>query len=163
MRLQPNPHSDADQIAAACGVSSGSVSTQAVYDVLEACVGRGSAATDRACGFPGTVRDENRDNHHHLVCRGVRHGRRRRLRRRPRSLPRTFRQSRLRDRRSRGRVLGSLRRLPKNSAETDSRVGHGLAESRLMCPEPPRRPSNAAHAFGSKAAPAPLRPGDIAG
>jgi len=53
------PHSDADSVAALVRQQLGSVSTQAVYDVLKACVERRIAATHRAGGFTRTVRDEN--------------------------------------------------------------------------------------------------------
>ncbi|MFG3620736.1 Fur family transcriptional regulator [Nocardia sp. NPDC047654] len=63
------PHSDADTVAAAVRDALGSVSTQAVYDVLHACVRAGILRRIEPAG--SSVRYETRigDNHHHLVCR----------------------------------------------------------------------------------------------
>ncbi|MEU1998735.1 Fur family transcriptional regulator [Nocardia gamkensis] len=63
------PHSDADTVAATVRDALGSVSTQAVYDVLHACVRAGILRRIEPAG--STARYETRigDNHHHLVCR----------------------------------------------------------------------------------------------
>jgi Fur family ferric uptake transcriptional regulator len=63
------PHSDADTVAVAVRDALGSVSTQAVYDVLHACVRAGILRRIEPAG--SSVRYETRigDNHHHLVCR----------------------------------------------------------------------------------------------
>lgn len=47
----------------------GSVSTQAVYDVLKACVGAGLLRRIEPAGSPARYETRIGDNHHHLVCR----------------------------------------------------------------------------------------------
>ena len=47
----------------------GEVSTQAVYDVLEALVGAGLARRVETAGTPARYEARVGDNHHHLVCR----------------------------------------------------------------------------------------------
>lgn len=64
-----NPHSDADQVAAAVRSELGSVSTQAVYDVLKACVGAGLLRRFEPAGSSARYEARTGDNHHHLVCR----------------------------------------------------------------------------------------------
>lgn len=63
------PHSDADGIAAEVRRELGSVSTQAVYDVLKACVGAGLLRRIEPAGSPARFETRTGDNHHHLVCR----------------------------------------------------------------------------------------------
>lgn len=63
------PHSDADDVAAAVRADVGSVSTQAVYDVLRACVGAGLLRRIEPAGSPALYETRIGDNHHHLVCR----------------------------------------------------------------------------------------------
>ncbi|USI90704.1 Fur family transcriptional regulator [Rhodococcus pyridinivorans] len=64
-----HPHSDADGIAAHVRDELGSVSTQAVYDVLKACVGNGLLRRIEPAGSPARYETRIGDNHHHLVCR----------------------------------------------------------------------------------------------
>lgn len=64
-----HPHSDADEIAAAVRSELGSVSTQAVYDVLKACVGAGLLRRIEPAGSSARYETRIGDNHHHLVCR----------------------------------------------------------------------------------------------
>lgn len=64
-----HPHSDADRVAAAVRQQLGSVSTQAVYDVLHACVGAGLLRRIEPAGSPARYETRIADNHHHLVCR----------------------------------------------------------------------------------------------
>lgn len=65
-----HPHSDADEIAAAVRSELGSVSTQAIYDVLKACVNAGLLRRiEPAGGSPARFETRTGDNHHHLVCR----------------------------------------------------------------------------------------------
>ncbi|SDC60955.1 Fur family transcriptional regulator [Rhodococcus tukisamuensis] len=64
------PHSDADGVAAAVRRELGSVSTQAVYDVLRACVNAGILRRIEPAGSPARFETRTGDNHHHLVCRG---------------------------------------------------------------------------------------------
>ncbi len=47
----------------------GSVSTQAVYDVLKACVGAGLLRRIEPAGSPARYETRTGDNHHHIVCR----------------------------------------------------------------------------------------------
>lgn len=63
------PHSDADSVAAQVRQQLGSVSTQAVYDVLKACVSAGLLRRIEPAGSPARFETRTGDNHHHLVCR----------------------------------------------------------------------------------------------
>ncbi|MFI9505744.1 Fur family transcriptional regulator [Nocardia sp. NPDC052566] len=63
------PHSDADRVAATVRESLGSVSTQAVYDVLRACVHAGILRRIEPAGSAALYETRIGDNHHHLVCR----------------------------------------------------------------------------------------------
>ncbi|RBO84210.1 Fur family ferric uptake transcriptional regulator [Nocardia puris] len=63
------PHSDADRVAATVRANLGSVSTQAVYDVLRACVNAGILRRIEPAGSPALYETRIGDNHHHLVCR----------------------------------------------------------------------------------------------
>jgi Fur family transcriptional regulator, stress-responsive regulator len=63
------PHSDADDVAAVVRAEAGSVSTQAVYDVLRACVKAGLLRRIEPAGSPALYETRIGDNHHHLVCR----------------------------------------------------------------------------------------------
>lgn len=64
-----SPHADADRIAADVRAELGSVSTQAVYDVLKACVSAGLLRRIEPAGSPARFETRTGDNHHHLVCR----------------------------------------------------------------------------------------------
>ncbi|MGW4479065.1 Fur family transcriptional regulator [Rhodococcus triatomae] len=64
-----NPHSDADTVTAEVRAQLGSVSTQAVYDVLKACVNAGLLRRIEPAGSPARFEARTGDNHHHLVCR----------------------------------------------------------------------------------------------
>lgn len=64
-----HPHVDADGVAAEVRAELGSVSTQAVYDVLKACVGAGLLRRIEPAGSPALFETRTGDNHHHLVCR----------------------------------------------------------------------------------------------
>ncbi len=63
------PHSDAETIATAARARLGAVSTQAVYDVLSACVRAGILRRIEPAGSPARFETRTGDNHHHLVCR----------------------------------------------------------------------------------------------
>ncbi|WP_308188325.1 Fur family transcriptional regulator [Nocardia australiensis] len=63
------PHSDADRLAATVREALGSVSTQAVYDVLRACVNAGILRRIEPAGSAALYETRIGDNHHHLVCR----------------------------------------------------------------------------------------------
>lgn len=64
------PHSDAEAVAAQVRRQLGSVSTQAVYDVLKAYVNAGLLRRIEPAGSPARFETRTGDNHHHLVCRG---------------------------------------------------------------------------------------------
>ena len=79
--LAEHPHSTAQDVARLTRSRLGSVSTQAVYDVLAAFTevrlvrriepassGRGKSSANRA-GSPAMSETRTADNHHHLVCR----------------------------------------------------------------------------------------------
>ncbi|WP_280262773.1 Fur family transcriptional regulator [Nocardia wallacei] len=63
------PHSDADRVAATVREQLGSVSTQAVYDMLRACVNAGLLRRIEPAGSSALYEARIGDNHHHLVCR----------------------------------------------------------------------------------------------
>ncbi|WP_024801036.1 Fur family transcriptional regulator [Nocardia sp. BMG51109] len=63
------PHSDADRVAVTVRERIGSVSTQAVYDVLRACVNAGLLRRIEPAGSAALYEARTGDNHHHLVCR----------------------------------------------------------------------------------------------
>lgn len=67
--LRDHPHADVDAIAAAVRRRLGSVSTQAVYDVLRALHGAGLVRRIEPAGSPARFEVRVGDNHHHLVCR----------------------------------------------------------------------------------------------
>ncbi|GAA4863422.1 MULTISPECIES: Fur family transcriptional regulator [Saccharopolyspora] len=67
--LSGHPHSTADQVAGAVREQLGSVSTQAVYDVLNACTHVGLLRRIEPAGHPARFETRTADNHHHLVCR----------------------------------------------------------------------------------------------
>ncbi|NLE78570.1 MAG: transcriptional repressor [Rhodococcus sp.] len=63
------PHSDVDDIATIVRRELGKVSTQAVYDVLNACTAAGLLRRIEPAGSPARFETRTGDNHHHLVCR----------------------------------------------------------------------------------------------
>jgi Fur family ferric uptake transcriptional regulator len=67
--LAAHPHSTADDITTYVRDALGSVSTQAVYDVLRACVGAGLVRRIEPAGSSALYETRTADNHHHLVCR----------------------------------------------------------------------------------------------
>jgi Fur family ferric uptake transcriptional regulator len=67
--LAEHPHLTADQVAAGIRPLLGSVSTQAVYDVLGACTKAGLVRRIEPAGHPARFETRTGDNHHHLVCR----------------------------------------------------------------------------------------------
>jgi Fur family transcriptional regulator, stress-responsive regulator len=62
-------HLSADQVATAARERLGSVSTQAIYDVVHALVHSGLAARLEPAGSPALFEARSGDNHHHVVCR----------------------------------------------------------------------------------------------
>jgi Fur family ferric uptake transcriptional regulator len=67
--LAGHPHATADAVGAAVRAELGSISVQAVYDVLAACVGAGLVRRIEPAGHPARFECRVADNHHHLVCR----------------------------------------------------------------------------------------------
>ncbi|GAA0509969.1 transcriptional repressor [Saccharopolyspora subtropica] len=67
--LTRHPHATADQVATAVRRQLGSVSTQAIYNVLNACSGAGLLRRIEPAGHPARFETRTADNHHHLVCR----------------------------------------------------------------------------------------------
>ena len=63
------PHSDADRVATEVRREIGSVSTQAVYDVLRALADAGLVRRIEPAGSSARYELRTGDNHHHLVCR----------------------------------------------------------------------------------------------
>lgn len=63
------PHADVETIAAAVRSSIGSVSTQAVYDVLKALTAAGLLRRIEPAGSPALYEARVGDNHHHVICR----------------------------------------------------------------------------------------------
>jgi Fe2+ or Zn2+ uptake regulation protein len=67
--LAEHPHATAEEIRAGVAQRLGSVSTQAVYDVLAACTTAGLVRRIEPAGHPARFERRAGDNHHHLVCR----------------------------------------------------------------------------------------------
>ena len=65
-----HPHADTDAIATAVRGELGTVSTQAVYDVLRALTEAGLVRRIEPAGSPARYEVRVGDNHHHVVCRG---------------------------------------------------------------------------------------------
>jgi Fur family ferric uptake transcriptional regulator len=63
------PHADVETIAAAVRLRIGSVSTQAVYDVLKALTAVGLLRRIEPAGSPALFETRVGDNHHHVICR----------------------------------------------------------------------------------------------
>lgn len=67
--VQAHPHVDVDTLTAKVRSRLGSVSTQAVYDVLRALTGAGLVRRIEPAGSPALFEARVGDNHHHVVCR----------------------------------------------------------------------------------------------
>lgn len=67
--LEQHPHADADTVSQHVRASLGTVSTQAVYDVLNALSDAGLVRRIAPAGSPARYETRVGDNHHHLVCR----------------------------------------------------------------------------------------------
>jgi Fur family ferric uptake transcriptional regulator len=68
--VREGDHLLVDEIAARARLRLGSVSTQAVYDVLHALTAAGLARRIEPAGSPARFEGRVGDNHHHVVCRG---------------------------------------------------------------------------------------------
>jgi Fur family transcriptional regulator, stress-responsive regulator len=67
--LMEGKHLTADQVALAARERLGTISTQAVYDVLGALTRVGLARRIEPAGSPARYETRVGDNHHHVVCR----------------------------------------------------------------------------------------------
>ena len=67
--LHANPHSDTEAIIQLVRAELGSVSHQAVYDVLRALTGAGLVRRIQPAGSLARYEVRVGDNHHHVVCR----------------------------------------------------------------------------------------------
>lgn len=67
--LATNPHASADEVRSGVTRRLGSVSTQAIYDVLAATTTAGLVRRIEPAGHPARFECRVGDNHHHLVCR----------------------------------------------------------------------------------------------
>lgn len=67
--LGAQPHADVETIATGARARLGSLSTQAVYDVVHALTHAGLLRRIEPAGSPARFELDTGDNHHHLVCR----------------------------------------------------------------------------------------------
>ena len=67
--VDAHPHADVDTLTAKVRDRLGSVSTQAVYDVLRALTDAGIVRRIEPAGSPARFETRVGDNHHHVVCR----------------------------------------------------------------------------------------------
>lgn len=67
--LRTMRHVDAETVAEAARSRLGSLSTQAVYDILHACTRAGLVRRIEPAGRPALYETRIGDNHHHVVCR----------------------------------------------------------------------------------------------
>jgi Fur family ferric uptake transcriptional regulator len=67
--LAERSHSTADDIYTVVGAEIGSISRQAVYDVLAALTEKGLLRRIQPAGSPARYENRVGDNHHHLICR----------------------------------------------------------------------------------------------
>ncbi|MGH1561924.1 Fur family transcriptional regulator [Mumia sp. DW29H23] len=66
--LHERPHASAETLTSVTRDALGSVSVQAVYDVLAACGDHGLVRRIQPAGSPALFETRASDNHHHLVC-----------------------------------------------------------------------------------------------
>jgi Fe2+ or Zn2+ uptake regulation protein len=67
--LAQHPHAEVERLADAARTEIGTVSTQAVYDVLRALTRAGVVRRIEPAGSPARFELRVGDNHHHVVCR----------------------------------------------------------------------------------------------
>jgi Fur family ferric uptake transcriptional regulator len=67
--LAEHPHASADLVVSEVRAELGSVSTQAIYDVLRVCGEAGIVRRIEPAGAPALHELRVGDNHHHMVCR----------------------------------------------------------------------------------------------
>jgi Fur family ferric uptake transcriptional regulator len=63
------PHSTSDDIDKVVRAEIGAISLQAVYDALGILTDKGVLRRSQPAGSPARYEDRVRDNHHHLICR----------------------------------------------------------------------------------------------
>lgn len=68
--LIEHPHATVEQVHDGVRTRIGSISKQAVYGVLAACVDADLIRQIKPAGHPARFERRTGDNHHHLVCRG---------------------------------------------------------------------------------------------
>lgn len=68
--LVDHPHATVEQVHQGVHTRLGTISRQAVYDVLSACVETDLVRQIKPAGHPARFERHSHDNHHHLVCRG---------------------------------------------------------------------------------------------
>ncbi|PJJ69115.1 Fur family ferric uptake transcriptional regulator [Sediminihabitans luteus] len=68
--LEANPHADTDTLVRVVRERLGTVSVQAVYDVLRVLTEHGLVHRIEPAGHPARYERRVGDNHHHVVCRG---------------------------------------------------------------------------------------------
>lgn len=67
--LVSHPHATVEHVHSGVLEHLGTISKQAVYDVLSACVNAGLVRQIKPSGHPARFERRTDDNHHHLVCR----------------------------------------------------------------------------------------------
>lgn len=67
--LAEHPHASAEAVAAGVRAQLGTVSTQAIYDVLHALTDAGLVRRIEPAGSPARYEPRRGDDHHHVVCR----------------------------------------------------------------------------------------------
>lgn len=67
--VEAQQHADADDVLRAARAALGSVSVQAVYDVLNTLTDKGLVRRIEPAGHPARYERRLGDNHHHVVCR----------------------------------------------------------------------------------------------
>ncbi len=67
--LEHAPHATVDEIEISARARIGTLSTQAIYDILRAFHGAGLVRRIEPAGSPSRYETRVDDNHHHLVCR----------------------------------------------------------------------------------------------
>lgn len=70
--VHAHPHADTESLLTAVREHLGSVSHQAVYDVLAALTAAGLVRRIAPSGSPARYESRVADNHHHVVCRSCR-------------------------------------------------------------------------------------------
>ncbi len=68
--LVDHPHATAEQVYYGTCEQLGSISKQAVYDVLADCMNVQLVRQIKPSGHPARFERRTGDNHHHMVCRG---------------------------------------------------------------------------------------------